>query len=246
MNIKIKPPYLIGFLSLVFLMHELHEIVHTSIGRAICGCWGQRDFNVWGLCDGCEKEHPIALLATFAGPIFTFFMIWWGASLLKSTNTDEQKSLGFSLVFANIPFARIFTACLGGGDEAFGLNKMLHNHRLSSIIALVFSLLMTVYPLMLAYKAIGNRHRFWLFVLFFLAPMFVDLLVVLGLMNNLLSGGVLSNYWILGSPVLVTVWTAAVVTTFLLTKRYLYCIQGDTGLATGKRHATRQTESILP
>jgi hypothetical protein len=136
MKIKLTTGFIVAFIALRFVLHEAHELVHTVVGRIICGCWGQRDFNVWDICEGCIEQHPIALLATFAGPLFTFAMIWAGVYFLKEKNTNQQKSLGFALIFANNPFARIFTAAMGKGDEVSGLNKMLHNHPLSWVFGL--------------------------------------------------------------------------------------------------------------
>jgi len=224
MNIKLNYKFIVSFIALTFVMHEAHEIVHTTIGRMICGCWGQRDFNVWGLCEGCIEKKPIALIATFAGPVFTFIMIWIGASLLKRTNTKEQHSFGFALVFANMPFARILTASLGGGDEVSALNQLLNNHSLAWVIGLSCILLIVGYPLYKAFVTIGNKRRIGFYLLFLLTPIVIDMLVVLGLLNRLLENGVLANYWILGSPVLVTVWTIFVVIFFILTRKYIYTL----------------------
>lgn len=222
MKLRLTAQFVLTFLALIFVMHEAHEIVHTSIGRLICGCWGLRDFNVWGVCEGCADQKPIAILATFAGPIFTFIMIWMGTSLLGKDKTDRQKAMGFSLVFANLPFARILTAALGGGDEVSALNHLLKNRPLAWAIGLLLILLITVIPLWKAYKLIENKRRVGWFLLFFLLPTIIDLLVVLGVMNTLLEKGVLSNYWILGSPMLVTVWTFLVTGIFFLTKKNIY------------------------
>jgi hypothetical protein len=224
MKIQLNLKFVLSFVALMFVMHEAHEIVHTSVGRLICGCWGERDFNVWGLCKGCSDAHPIALLSTFAGPIFTFIMIWYGTSFLKPTNTLEQKSFGFALLFANMPFARILTAIFGGGDEVYGLNKMLHNHPLAWTIGLTAILLITAYPLYTAYKTIENKRKIGWFLLFFLAPVAIDLLLVLGVMNTILEKGVLSQYWILGSPMLVTLWTALVTVVFIVMRQSIYTL----------------------
>ena len=222
MKIKLTPQFVLTFLALTFVMHEAHEIVHTTVGRLICGCWGQRDFNVWELCEGCSEKNPIADVSTFAGPIFTFIMIWIGAILIGKEKTDRQKAMGFSLIFANIPFARILTASFGGGDEVWGLNIVLKNHPLAWTIGLILVILITIIPLYKAYKLIANNRKIGWFLLFFIAPTFIDLLFVLGVMNTLLENGILSNYWILGSPILVTVWTIFVTGLFLLTKNNIY------------------------
>ena len=224
MTLNLTPRFLLAFVALMFVMHEAHEIVHTSVARLICGAWGERDFNVWGICEGCAEAHPWVLAATFAGPLFTFALIWVGAALLKPTNTNRQKSLGLALVFANMPFARILTATMGGGDEVFGLTKLLHNHALAWAIGLPAILLICAVPLYRAFRTIENRARVALFLLFFLAPTALDLVVVLGGLNSLLEKGVLSQYWILGSPVLVTAWTALVTATFFFTRHSIYLL----------------------
>lgn len=218
--------FMLAFLALTFVMHEAHEIVHTTVGRLICGCWGERDFNVWDLCKGCNEAHPIALLATFAGPAFTFAMIWMGAFWLKPSNPIAKRSLGFALIFANLPFARILTAAMGGGDEAWGIYQLTQDRTLSWVVALLFILLVSGPPLYLAFKAIQNKGRIWWSALFFLVPTVVDLLVVLGGLNKLLTHGVLDRYWILGSPILVTCWTILVGVVLLLTRRHLYRATG--------------------
>lgn len=224
MKIKLTPKFVLTFLALTFVMHEAHEIVHTTIGRLICGCWGQRDFNVWGLCEGCSELMPYSIISTFAGPVFTFTMIWIGTYLISKTKSERQNAFGFSLIFANIPFARILTASFGAGDEVWGLNQLLNNHTLAWTIGLIIILSITIVPLYKSFKIIKNNRKFGWFLLFLLAPLFVDLFVVLGLMNTILENGVLSNYWILGSPIIVTVWTIFVTLIYLLTRENIYTL----------------------
>ena len=233
MNIKLTWKFVVAFLALTFVMHEAHEITHTTVGRIICGCWGERDFNVWKLSEGCAEQHPLSLISTFAGPMFTFAMIWLGAAMLKVGNAVEKKSLGFALIFANMPFARILTAAIGGGDEVWGINKILQSHPLSWVLGLALILLILFYPLREAFKTIANKKRLGWFALFFFAPVAVDLIVVLGLLNTALDKGVLSDDWILGSPILVTAWTASVLAVFIVTRKYIYTLgmNSQAGLA---------------
>jgi hypothetical protein len=219
MRIKLTPAFIVSFIALLFVMNEAHEIVHTTVGRLICGCWGQRDFNVWGLCDDCITQHPAALFATFAGPIFTFIMIWVGASYLKQSKSNQQKSFGYALIFANMPFARLFQPLTGGGDEVWALTKLLHNRTLAQVIGFTVILLITAYPLYKAYTLVQNKRRVLWFILFFLTPVLIDEVILLGVMNGLLQKGLLNTYWILGSPILVTVWTATVLAVFVLMRK---------------------------
>lgn len=203
-------------------MHEAHEIVHTTIGRIICGCWGERDFNVWGFCEGCLGKQPIALFATFAGPIFTFVMIWIGTLLISKTKSENQKSFGFSLIFANIPFARILTASIGNGDEVWGLYQLINNYNMAWAVGFISIVAITIYPLWKSYQLIENKKKILWFLGFFLLPTLIDILLVLGVMNFILENGVLNKYWILGSPVLVTIWTAFIFGLYLLTRKNIY------------------------
>lgn len=221
MKLRITPQYVLTFLALTFMMHEAHELVHTSIGRIICGCWGQRDFNVWGLCDSCDT-NPYGILSTLAGPVFTFIMIWYGSYLLDKNNNQNQKAFGFSLIFANMPFGRILNPIFGGGDEVVVVDSLLDNWNLSSNIVLVLIILIVAYPLLRAYKLIENRYKIGWFLMFLLLPFVFDILIVLVGMNTLLVMGVLNDYWILGSPVLVTFWTLLVTLIYLLTRKNIF------------------------
>lgn len=224
MTLHLNIRYAITFMTLTFLMHEAHEIIHTSAGRIICGCWGLRDFNVWELCAGCTEEKPYAVISTFLGPLFTFTMMWLGAFLMESHKTLKQKTLGFSLVFANMPFARLFSAAMGGGDEVWGLTEIFGNYKLAWIIGLIIIIIITFIPLFKAYKLIENKRKFAMFLLFFLAPFAIDIIIVLGGMNTLLQSGVGSTYIVLGSPVLVTVWTILVTLIYILTRNNIYTL----------------------
>ena len=223
MKLKLTLKFVVAFLALTFVMHEAHEIIHTTVGRIICGCWGERDFNVWGLCESCDK-NPMGILATLAGPLFTFIMIWIGYSLLGETKTNSQKSFGFALIFANIPFARLLNPMLGGGDEVVIVNSFLNNHDLSRIIVVILIALIIFIPLRKCYLLIENKYKLAWFLLFFILPTFLDLLIVLGIMNTLLNNGILADYWILGSPILVSVWTFFVILVFLITRKNIYSL----------------------
>ena len=222
MKLRITLKYVLTFVLLVFVMHEAHEITHTTVGRIICGCWGQRDFNSWGVCEGCPEQQPLAILSTFAGPLFTFTMIWIGAYLIGPDRTHNQKAMGFSLIFANLPFARILTASMGSGDEVWGLNNLLENKPLAWTLGLLLVCLATLFPLLKAFKLIENKRKVVWFLLFLILPTILDILIVLGVMNTLLAKGILSDYWILGSPKLVTLWTCAVTAFYFCTRRNIY------------------------
>lgn len=213
---------LLAFAALLFFMGEAHELVHTGLGRLLCGCWGPRDFNVWSLCASCQTGHVWTnFAATWAGPLFTFAMGWWGYFLLSPRQTAAHRSLGFALVFATLPFARILGALMGGNDEVYALSKVLPYPRAWALGAALV-LLATVPPLVRAYTTLQGRGRIWYFLGFFLLPFALAFAVLLGGLNALLASGFLASYGILGSPLLVNCWMAVVTMTLALTYRYLY------------------------
>jgi hypothetical protein len=71
-------------------------------------------------------------------------MVWYGRSLLDKNN--NQKAVGFSLIFANMPFARIFNPMFGGGDEVVVVDSLLNNWNLSRIIVFILIILIVAYP----------------------------------------------------------------------------------------------------
>lgn len=223
MKIKLNFKFIIAFMALTFVLGEAHEIVHTTVGRIICGCWGLRDFNNWEICESCN--NPFAIWATVAGPVFTFIIIWVGYLMINKNESENKKILGFSLLFASLPFARILNAILGIGDEITVLNKLLNNHTLAWIIGLIGILLLTLFPLIKAYKIIENKNKIGWFLLFLLIPTILYIVIILVLLNTLLSKEILSEYWILGSPKLVSIWTFSVLLLLLVTWKNIYKIK---------------------
>jgi len=184
--------------------------LHTAVGRVLCGCWGPRDFNVWGLCEECAVGMPWTIFSTIAGPVFTFGLIWAGYHLLKDQRSPFQQSLGFALVFGNLPIARIFTAATGGGDEVYALQRLFGdqvNEILLWVIGLSIVLVLSVPPLARAWKRLDIPNRLWIFSAFLILPFVFDVAVVLIGMNGLLEMGVLDQQGIIGSPLLVNLWT---------------------------------------
>jgi hypothetical protein len=178
MKLRLSFKYIITFLLLLIVMMELHEIVHISVGRLLCGCWGPRDFNVWSLCEGCDANQPMSWLATLAGPVFSFTLMWWGTFWLNATH-PAKVAVGFSLIFSNIPFGRITTVMMGGGDEMVVLRHFLPLDMARSekiLIGSVILLIVGLPPILKAYWAVNNQ-RSWQFILGFLTLPLAFLLV---------------------------------------------------------------------
>jgi hypothetical protein len=221
---KLRPTWksLLAFVALLFFMGEAHELVHTGLGRLLCGCWGTRDFNVWNLCASCDTGHVwTQFAATSSGPLFTFAMGWWGYFLLNPRQTAARRSLGFALVFGSLPFARILGALMGGNDEVYALSKVLP-WPAAWVLGAALVLLATVPPLVRAYAALQGRYRIWYFLGFFLLPFALAFAVIFGGLNPLLASGVLASNGVLGSPIVVNCWTAILTLSLVLSYRHLY------------------------
>ncbi|RWY55675.1 hypothetical protein [Mucilaginibacter gilvus] len=229
MRLKLSTKYIFTFLLLVLIMLELHETVHIITGRIICGAWGSRDFNVWGLCEGCELNHPFSWVATLAGPLFSFILIWLGMWLLCSKKPNNQ-SVGFSLVFANIPFGRISQAMMGSGDEMVVTRHLLKtgfSYTQMVVICSAILLLLGLPPIIKAYRVISNKWA-WLYILGFLTlPLVFILSYVLSFLNYLLNNGLLSKPWVFGTPLLITLHTFIVLAALIVTRRNLMLINKD-------------------
>lgn len=223
MKLPLSIRYSITFLLLLLVMMEFHELVHITTGRIVCGCWGSRDFNVWSLCDSCKEQHPNWWLATLSGPVFSFSIMWVGMFFLRS-RIVQMKRLGFAFIFANIPFGRITTVMMGGGDEMVVTRHFLsgswsRNEMIVLCSAIV--LLLGVPPVIMAWRSLTNKKA-WIYITgFLLLPLLFLLIYLLTGLNSLLHYCVLSSNWIMGTPVLITAHTILVLTLLILFHRKL-------------------------
>lgn len=202
---------LLVFMAFFFLMHEVHELAHIITGRIICGCWGNRDFNVWDLCADCLAAKPWAIAATFAGPLFTFTMLWLGWYLLKYGKSAHQTSLGLLFILGNMQFGRMYMAATGSGDEVWGLRELFLNADRSNILTIKIAAFLVVSlicipPLIMAYKAIANKRKILVYTGFLIVPLVLDTVIILIILNGILQKGILSRVWVMGTPFLVTLW----------------------------------------
>lgn len=202
MQLRITWKYIAAFIALHFIMGELHEQAHISTGYFICGCYGPRDFNVWSTCEQCANP-AWAFLATLAGPLFSCSLMWLGASWFSRSLNENKRMIGFSLLFANLPFARIFTALVGGGDEKVVVQALLGdtgNSLSSKIIAASVVLLVCLPPILMVGKKILNRHRWGIVAGFSIIPLLYAMLYQRLFLNWLLQKKVLPEVHIAGTP----------------------------------------------
>lgn len=196
--------YIIAFLALTVLMGTSHEFVHHFAGAAICGEFGFKTFNSFVLPAGCE-ENPWSLLATLAGPLFTFGIMWWGASLLGRKD-PAQRQLGFALIFANFPINRLLFVLLYSNDEHWLANQLFGSSQSVHWLTVLAVWAVAVPPIVWGYLAIENSRRPLWFLAFFVLPfMFVVLFAGLFLENYLLLGAGVLDEKVSGIPVLIII-----------------------------------------
>lgn len=210
---------LFAFFLFAILMGEAHEIAHFVVGKIICGCWPEsRDFNAWSLCESCKDHSPYWYWPTFAGPVFSMTLAWMGMFLLNNPN-EKKQSLGFALIWANVPQARIMTVLMSGGDERLVMRNLTKGTPLEPYfgwIAIVIVLIMALPPIIASFRAVKNNYG-WLYnVGFMVLP-----LVIIGsygflFLNGLLEKGFLSEKWIMGTALFITLHTLLVLTLLML------------------------------
>jgi hypothetical protein len=161
-KLKITLKYCIAFYCIGMLYVSLHELVHHFVGFLICGEWGTKSFNYFETACG----EPIALLATYAGPIFTFVMIHVGAYFLNDKFSTFKKQLGFAIIFAQIPLQRMVSPFFHMNDEYYA-SAALFGHTNTVYWTVIISIwLICLPPLIKAYKAIGNKNRIGWFLFY--------------------------------------------------------------------------------
>lgn len=198
--------WLVAFIALILMAHDLHELAHTALGRALCGAWGPRDFNAWRLADGCSAIWP-----TIVGPLFSYAVMWGGVLLL--VRQPEAAALGVALVLAPNPFARVFTAVMGGGDEGVVLRSLFGLERgpVATTLTCALVMLACVPPIVSAWRAARGSVRPAVFAALVLLPM-LETGVLFVSLNPVLERGVLAMpAWMGAAPLIWIVSAVGVV-----------------------------------
>jgi len=196
----------VAFVALLFVHNEIHEIAHTGVGRLICGAWGPRNFNSWQLA--CSKT-PEIVLAPLAGLFWSYGLMWIGYRLLNPAESPAKRSAGFCLVFATMPFGRLYTVARSGGDEMVILRGAFPtvDPALRLAVGLCIVLLLIGPPLYRAASVLSQKRQWIVFTGMLLVPFVLFLIIVLRIANPLLASGVLASEGLLGSSLLVNIWT---------------------------------------
>ena len=155
-KLKITWKYCIAFYCIGMLYASLHELVHHFVGYLVCGDWGLKTFNSFTTtCDG----EPISYVATYAGPLFSFIMMYVGAYFLNNKFSNFKRHLGFAIIFAQIPLQRMTSPFFRMNDEYYATAMLYGNTDIVywSVIIVIWAICLP--PLIKAYKAISNRYR---------------------------------------------------------------------------------------
>jgi hypothetical protein len=208
--------WFVAFSFLLLAIHEAHELAHAIAGRLLCGMWPVRDFNSWLITGGCASWLPAA-----AGPALSYALILIGALMAVRS---QARWTGVALLFAANPFARIFTAAMGGGDEMVVAQRVADLSTRTPALRLIVAALVTLVcgaGIAAGWRTMAGLQRrgLW-FAIVLLWPMVVTgALFVFG--NGLLRANVLASPTIGGAPLLVFIVSAASAVLALATARSL-------------------------
>ncbi|MBF5042042.1 hypothetical protein FGE12_06520 [Aggregicoccus sp. 17bor-14] len=118
------PRLLLALLPLTFLSAQAHELTHHLVAAPLCGGFGRLYFWTFTVAPGCYEARPWAVLATAAGPLFTYGLMYVGAGLLW--RGGGAAAWGAALLAAQMPLARLVTVATGrGGDEGLVARALL-------------------------------------------------------------------------------------------------------------------------
>ena len=220
---SITIPFILAFISLRHLFHELHEFAHMVAGRLFCGTWGTRDFNnVHPITATCDSSAIMGVVVGLAGPMVNYTATWIGAAIIRNAKNSADTSIGLVLIFCSLPIARLVTALFGGGDEIGVARIFITNPLVARLVVIVLIVSILFYPLLLATKTLSRQsHGTWHFVGFLFIPMFIEGLGVLLFCNYLLSEGLLNTPSYVGAPLLVIVVLLVAFLVFFLFRKHL-------------------------
>jgi hypothetical protein len=239
MSFRISWQYLLAFFGLNMFLGELHEQAHITTGYFICGCYGERDFSVWSTCDNCAHSDW-SFLATLAGPVYSFILMWLGGLWFSRSLNISRKALGFSILFANLPFARLFTAFMGGGDEKVVFQHLTGLAVFPKIAAILIVGLLVIPPVVLVYRNLSNNFRGWIIAAFLVLPLVYGMLYHHMFLNYLLHKGIGTSITIMGTPDIIIIHTLVMLLIVLFSRKAL--INAFTLTTTSAEAAMKGTE----
>jgi hypothetical protein len=217
-TIKVTWKYCLAFYCLTMLYASLHELVHHFVGFMVCGDWGYKTFNYFSTaCEDSPKTH----IATYAGPIFTFSVMWIGAYLLKrKASTIGQRQLAFALIMGMMPAQRMVMPFFKMNDEyhasALFFGKTTEVYWLVILVVWLFC----VPPLITAYKSINNKHKIAWFLFYLLLFPYILWGPPFGLLEYLLVYKKVMDGTIIGIANLFILSEVITIAGYMITKKY--------------------------
>lgn len=217
-KLKLTLKYCIALYCITMLYASLHELVHHFAGFLVCGEWGYKSFNSFETA--CEGES-ISYLATYAGPVFTFIMMYVGMYLLRANKSAFHSQLGFAMIFAQMPVQRMQGPIMGFNDELYATGQLFGYSTVNTWIVIILVWAICIPPLIQAFKAIQNRHRLLWFLLFALLLPYILFGPMFFLLEYLmLEKGVLDQT-VIGIGLLFIINEIVTILLYLKTKKYL-------------------------
>jgi len=217
-KLKITWKYCLAFYCVIMLHVSLHELVHHFVAAIICGEFGYKSFNSFdAACDG----EPKAFIATYAGPLYTFLMMYLGMFWLKASNSNFKKHLGFATIFAQLPAQRLMGPPMTMNDEMYATGQLWGYSAINIIIVSVILLFICLPPLIKAYKSIENSRKVWWFLFYFLLFPYILFGPFFGLFEYLmLQRGVLDQT-IIGIGLLFIINEVVTILLYWTTKKFI-------------------------
>lgn len=217
--------YIIAFLFLLFLLMQVHQLLHHVVGEILCGKVGYLTFDKHQFAT--ELSYSGIILATIPGPLVNYVAMWIGMFLLL--RSERYNLLGFSLIFASMPLVRFLASFIGDeykfgfwSGQIIGLSKGY-----SPIIGMIIIILVILPPLIVAYKALRSWRIFlgFLFLPVIAYTVFIffpDHTLVVPLVEKTAKTGIsltslVSLFW--GLPIILII--AIVVVTILFFAKYV-------------------------
>jgi hypothetical protein len=217
-QLRITPLYCVAFYFLIMLHGSMHELVHHFTAFAVCGEWGTKSFNSFRAA--CSTQ-PWIWLSTYAGPVYSYAMMWLGGYWLMRGAAPLTRQLGFATIFAQLPLQRITGPILSWNDEWFATRHLFEPSEPLRWGLFLLVVAIAAPPLVRAYFAIQNKGRILWFAFYFcFLPLILFAPALIGLEYLMVTRGVL-NQQIIGIGLLFIINEVVTIVGFALTQRYL-------------------------
>lgn len=216
-KLKINLKYCLAFYAVIMLHVSMHELVHHFVAAIICGEWGTKTFNSFHAA--CKE--PVSLIATYAGPFYSFAMMYVGAHWLRKGKSDYKKQLGFATIFAQLAAQRITGPLLGFNDELYATRLLFGYNSFTPILVALVITAICLPPLIQSYKAIGNKRKVLWFLFYFLLFPYLLFGPFFGVLEYLMVQKGVLDQTIIGIGLLFIINEIFTIALFWRTKQFL-------------------------